>query len=241
MKIITGHTGENHVTSYDDRALHAGIFGSGSYVLDTGTRLEASVITANTIRISEGDIMHQGTHARIPYGEYKDVTIDNGTTGYKRKDLIMAYYLRLGDIETMTIEVRKGIPDAADPLEPACLGGNILEGDRQSEMPLYLVELDGVNVVSVTPKFKVLHTADNVYPKSKTYTKEETYNKGETYNKDETEHLISIAERDINARFTAVNLNLTDAEKKIDGFSKRFDAIEQRLMTLEQKISVLEN
>lgn len=240
MKIITGHTGENHVTSYDDRALHAGIFGSGSYVLDTGTRLEASVITANTIRISEGDIMHQGTHARISYGEYEDVTIDNGTTGYRRKDLIMAYYLRIGDIETMTIEVRKGIPDAADPLEPACLGGNILNGDRRSEMPLYLVELDGVNIVSVKPKFKVLHTADNTYPKDQIYTKDETYKKGEVYNKEETGNLISVEKRDLNAQFEALQLKLTNAEKRIDGFNERFEAVNQRLMTLEEKILVLE-
>ncbi|MDE5777461.1 MAG: hypothetical protein K2I10_02970 [Lachnospiraceae bacterium] len=162
-------------------------------------------------------------------------TVDaDDVTLHKRKDLIMAYYLRIGDIETMTLEVRKGIPDAADPLEPVCLGGNILNGDRQSEMPLYLVELDGVNVVSVTPKFRVLNTVDNTYPKEKIYTK------GETYSKEETDHLISIETRDINFRFEAFKLNLSEAERKIDGFSKRFDTIEQKLMTLEGRIRDLE-
>lgn len=243
MKIITGHTGENHVTSHDDRALHAGIFGSGSYVLDTGERLGASVITSNTIRISEGDIMHQGAHARIPHGEYEDVTIDNGTTGYRRKDLIMACYLNAGGIEAMTLEVRKGIPDASDPLEPACLGGNILEGDSRSEMPLYIVELDGVNIVGVVPKFKVLHSINETYTKEETYAKSETYKKDETYSKAETDSLLSQERRDLNVKITAIGNSLTDLEGSLNGLKnttfEEFTGIKQRLAALEDAVAAI--
>lgn len=166
MKIITGHTGKNHVESDDDRYLHAGIFGKGSYVLNTGTKLNAEIVTSNIIRIGSGDIMHQGTHARIPYGEYEDVTIDNGTTGYKRIDCIYAMYNKIGGIESVELEVLKGTPDASDPAAPGYAEYDILEGNTLSPMLLYEVELDGVNIVRVTSMFKVVTFLDNVYDKA---------------------------------------------------------------------------
>lgn len=155
MQIITGRTGENHVTSDDDRALYAGIFGTGSYVLNTGLQLAAAVISANTIRISSGDLVHQGTHARIRYNTYEDVTIDNGTTGYGRIDLIVARYSRSAGLESMELAVIKGTP-SADPEAPVYNTGNILQGASVSEMPLYQITLDGVNIESVTALYTLI-------------------------------------------------------------------------------------
>ena len=155
MQIITGRTGENHITSDDDRALYAGIFGTGSYVLNTGLQLAAAVISANTIRISSGDLVHQGTHARIRYNTYEDVTIDNGTTGYGRIDLIVARYTRSAGLESMELAVIKGMP-SADPEAPAYNTGNILQGASVSEMPLYQITLDGVNIENVTALYTLI-------------------------------------------------------------------------------------
>jgi hypothetical protein len=49
MKIITGKTATEHVNSEDDRGLYAGIFGSGSYILDTGTKFQTSIESSTTI------------------------------------------------------------------------------------------------------------------------------------------------------------------------------------------------
>lgn len=155
MQIITGRTGENHVMSDDDRALYAGIFGTGSYVLNTGQHLAATVISATTIRIGNGDLVHQGTHARIRYNTYEDVTIDSGTTGYKRKDLIVARYSKSAGIESMELVVIKGTL-AAEPATPDYTHGNILEGASVSDMPLYEVALDGVNIESVTALYTLI-------------------------------------------------------------------------------------
>jgi len=174
MQIITGKTGSNHVTSDDDRNLHAGIFGNGSYVLNTGLKLSATIESANVIRLASGDICHQGTHARIPFGEYEDVQIDNGTTGYKRKDLIVARYEKAGGIESMSIEVIKGTPAASDPMEPEYNDADILEGATLSDMPLYVVTLDGVNIDSVIMKSKIANAKladifNMVYPVGSIY------------------------------------------------------------------------
>lgn len=164
MKIITGTTGTEHVTSDDDRALYAGIFGAGSYILNTGMHLSASVETANTIRLHSGDLVHHGTHARIPYGEYEDVTIDNGTTGYNRKDLIVARYIKEAGMEKMELAVIKGTPSAAEALVPGHEEGNILENDEVVDMPLYVVTLSGVNVSVGAPLCRTISaTLDKLY------------------------------------------------------------------------------
>lgn len=170
MQIITGKTGTNHVSAEDDRGKHAGIFGKDEYVLNVGNKFSATVESANTIRLASGDGVMQGTHFRIPHGKYDDVTIDNGTTGYMRKDLIVARYKKVGDIESVTSAVLKGTPVASDPQAPEYTQGNILEGASFSEMPMYEVLLDGVNIVSVTSLFKVWTGFDDVYRKEEADT-----------------------------------------------------------------------
>ena len=180
MKIITGKTASEHVNSEDDRALHAGTFGQGSYVLNVGEMFKPTIESSNTIRIDCGDLVHQGTHARIPYGEYDIATIDNGQTGFKRIDMIVGRYERNGGFETFNIITIKGQPSASAPVAPDYENGNILEGAEVSDMPLYEVMLDGVNIVSVTPLYKIGTGLDDVYRKNEVYNKNEEDGKHKT-------------------------------------------------------------
>lgn len=155
MKLITGDTGEAHVQAADDRALRATIFGTGAYVLDAGQKFAYTIETANEITLADGELMFQGTHARIPYGDTESVTIENGTTGYNRIDLIVARYEKASGIESMTVKVIKGEPVAGTATQPEYTEGNILEGATVAEMPLYAVTISGVNVASITQLFTV--------------------------------------------------------------------------------------
>ena len=165
MKIITGKTGTNHVTAADDRSMYAAIFGRSSYVLDTGDKLSASIQSSNEIVISNGDLLHNGTHARIPYGETKTVQIENGTTGYNRKDLIVARYTSVAGIESMDLVVIKGDPTTGTPMEPDYTTGDILEGVTTSDMPLYCITISGVNIDAIEPKFVIKTGLDDRYTK----------------------------------------------------------------------------
>lgn len=166
MQIITGKTDTAHVRSEDDRALHAGMVGTGNYILNVGSRLAASIETANNIVIADGELLFQGTHARIRYGETDTCIIENGTTGYNRIDLIVARYTQVAGLESITLEVIKGEATAGEPSEPAYTPGNILEGATLAEVPIYAVRISGVNVVSVTSKIPILYTSmDNTYTK----------------------------------------------------------------------------
>lgn len=173
MKIITGKTGTNHVASADDRALNAGIFGTDNYVLNVGSKFAATIETSNNIIIADGELLINGTHARIPHGEPETVIIENGTTGYNRIDLIVARYTLASGIEKVETVVIKGATTSGTPTRPSYTKGNVLEGVEVAEMPLYAVQLSGVNVASITPLFTIATGLDDVYRKDETYTQAE--------------------------------------------------------------------
>ena len=81
MKIVTGHTGEPHITSNDVLSANQGIVGADYYVLDVGEKGRAELISNNEVRIYDGEFMMQGVHFRIEPGKYETVTIENGAQG----------------------------------------------------------------------------------------------------------------------------------------------------------------
>ena len=148
MQIVTGYTGEAHITSSQDRAINQGIVGGGSYILSTGSQMAATAASANEVRIADGVLSMQGCMAVIPEGSYDSVTITSGTAGYNRIDLIVARYTRdtSTEVETMELAVIEGTPSASTASTPTYTDGDIQAGDTYVETPLYKVWLTGVNV-----------------------------------------------------------------------------------------------
>lgn len=161
MKIITGATGQAHVNSADDGALYAALFGTSQFVLPIENQLEAEVIATTRIRIKSGDVMVHGRHARIPHGTYDELTIDNGTSGYKRNDIIVCHYEETDGIESMVLKVLKGTPTTGTPKDPDVVEGNILNGDSVHEFPLYRVRLNGINLDGLDKLFSVWDAGTN--------------------------------------------------------------------------------
>lgn len=155
MDIITGYTGEPHISSEQDRDINIGIVGEGSYVLATGLRMEPEVQTGNEVRIKDGVIMHQGCAASIKKNTYDSVMIANGSQGMKRIDLIVARYQRNAEtnIESMNLVVIQGTPAETDPVVPEYVSGDIQAGDTVADMPMYKVHLDGLNITSIEKVF----------------------------------------------------------------------------------------
>ena len=156
--IVTGRTGENHVTAADAGALNACFAGEGRYVAaGVGEALAAEVISNNCVRIKSGEAINQGRHMRVSANTYVDCTIQNGSQSTKRYDLIVFRYTKNAetDIEKAEIVVIKGTAGstAADPTYTA---GNILTGARQDDMPLYRVRINGINIEAVDKLFTTL-------------------------------------------------------------------------------------
>ena len=169
MEIITGYRGTPHLTSEKERRLIRGIFGSDSVVLASGNQLEAQVLNNSTIQIKDGDLIQKGALGGISKGSTEDVTIESGSSGYNRIDLICCRYEKDADtrIESMSLVVIKGTQTSGDsPTVPSYIDGDIANGDLVDEFPLYQVRLTGYNITSVeraegaTP---VLSLANAVY------------------------------------------------------------------------------
>lgn len=161
MEIATGHRGTPHVTPYKVRDFNIGIVGAEDYVMNGGSELEAQLVSNNRIDIKDGSICMQGTHAVIPKNINDELTIENGMQGEKRIDLIVARYEKVADsgVESVNTVVLQGTPSKESPIVPGHVVGDIRNGDLKHEMPLYEVELDGINVIEVRPVFKKIVSA----------------------------------------------------------------------------------
>lgn len=160
MEIITGYVGKPHVTSEQDRDVHIGMIGSGSYVLQTGKQMAAEISSNNEIKVRDGVLMHQGCAASIKKNTYDSLSIVNGSQGMKRIDLIVARYERNKNtgVESLTLKVLKGTPASANPATPVYTTGDIQAGDYIADMPMYKVTLDGINITKLEKQFQTVET-----------------------------------------------------------------------------------
>lgn len=161
MRIMTGKTGTPHVTSQQFRQLVEGTVGQGSYILTSGENLEPELSSNNLLKIRSGMMSHHGNLSVVDIGTYDEVTIQSGTQGMKRIDLVVNRYTKneetgLEDNEWVVI---MGTPVATDPVAPAYTEGNLQEGDLVDDCPVYEVHLDGINVTEVV---KLLTVAPNI-------------------------------------------------------------------------------
>ena len=165
MKIVTGKTGTPHVTSRQFRGMMEGIIGQYSYIITHGENLELELVTNNKLKIKSGMMCHHGNISTVEIGTYDEVTIQNGTQGMKRIDLVVNRYSKNDEtgIESNDWIVIQGTPAADDPTTPSYTEGNLQEGDLVDDCPVFEVHLDGINVtevkklLSVTPDMSTLN------------------------------------------------------------------------------------
>ena len=151
MNIIWGYKADPHITAQQLRNTYAGIFGGDTHILDTGSKLAATVVSATEVQIADGVMIAQGCTASIEHGVTESLTIANGTQGMLRKDLIVARYTKTAGtgVENMALAVITGTPASASPAVPAHSTGAIADGDTPIDFPLYVVNLDGISITSV--------------------------------------------------------------------------------------------
>ena len=151
MKIISGKTGSPHVTSQQFRQIFEGIIGDESCILPCGENLTPELQTNNSLKIRSGLMYHHGNLSTVELGTYDEVTIQNGTQGMKRIDLVVNRYTREEESGTEKNEwiVIQGTPHASSPTVPGYTEGNLQDGDLVDDCPYLEVHLDGINVTEV--------------------------------------------------------------------------------------------
>ena len=158
MNIITGYRNEPHVTSQQLRNTYIPIFGSDAKILDVGSKMAVTVISANEVEVADGQLVCEGCTAEIAHGTTESLTIENGTQGEQRIDLIVARYTKNAGkgVEDMQLAVVKGTPAATNPAVPSYNTGTIADGDSPVDFPLYRVNLDGISITSVVAMVDVV-------------------------------------------------------------------------------------
>ena len=152
MNIITGYRGEPHITGQQDRDINMSIFGAGLHIMDIGSKMAATIVSANEITIADGLLIADGCAAEISRGTSESMEIENGSQGMQRIDLIVARYTMVAGtgVEDMELAVITGTPAESSPAVPAYTSGSIENGDALVEFPLYRVDINGITIESVT-------------------------------------------------------------------------------------------
>lgn len=153
---------EAHILAEDDAALYAGMLAQDS-VLNLGSKLKATVTSNNKVRISDGVVLVGGHAGRIIKGDYEDMTINNGVSGQKRNDIIAARFIAGADggADSYKLVVIQGTPGymASDPVY---VKGDLYNGDKQRDYPLWRVKIENLSIVKVEQMFTVGKSTEEV-------------------------------------------------------------------------------
>lgn len=174
VKLMTGATGEQNIEAADDRECLAGLTGQDSYVFDTGSKLKATLVNANTVTIGTGAGSMQGSRFRCP--TTTTVTIKSGTQGQYRHDIIGLHFSRAASgKESLEFQVLMGAPASSEgeAKDPAYTVGNMLKGDANAFFPLYRIKLSGINAANPEAMFPVLTslmTLDNITQETQSFS-----------------------------------------------------------------------
>ena len=167
LELVTGYWGMEHVTAEQDADLNAGIIGSGNYVLNIGEKMRAEAVSANQVRIFDGVFMAYGRQCILGDGEYEDVTIENGTPGLVRNDMIVVKYKKDEESgkENATFAVLKGETGSVAK-DPVPNRQDIRSGAFESEVPMYRVKINGLAIEKIEPLFSIPMTNDDLSKKA---------------------------------------------------------------------------
>ena len=165
LHLVTGYKGTAHITSDDQGLFNAGCVGSADFVLATGDRFNAEVISNNTVRIYNGSLLMSGRHVNMKSTAYIDMAIANGTTGSNRNDLIVVRYTKNQStgIESAELMVLQGASTTGVAVDPSYNATSILSGGAVYDMRLYRVRLSGLNIEAVEPLFTVLAPVGDIH------------------------------------------------------------------------------
>ena len=135
FEIVDGMTGTKHISSDDLSALNTATVGKADCVLGYGDNFELTMQSANSATLGTGVGMVGGK--RFWNQAATSLTIQSGTQGQKRNDLIVARYEKnRSGVESITPVVIKGTPTTGTAADPKVTA---------NDLKLWRVPLNGIN------------------------------------------------------------------------------------------------
>lgn len=136
FEIVDGMTGTKHISSDDLSALNVATIGKADCVLGYGDDFKLTMASANRATLGTGVGMVGGK--RFWNQAATNLTVQSGTQGQKRNDLVVARYAKTSaGIESITPVVVKGTPGTGTAEDPAT---------TSNDLKLWRIPLDGISV-----------------------------------------------------------------------------------------------
>ncbi len=136
FEIVDGMTGTKHISSDDLSALNIATVGKADCVLGYGDNFELTMRSANSATLGTGVGMVGGK--RFWNQAATNLTVQSGTQGQKRNDLVVARYTKTSaGIESITPVVVNGTPSTGTAADPAT---------TSNDLKLWRIPLDGISV-----------------------------------------------------------------------------------------------
>lgn len=136
FEIVDGMTGTKHISSDDLSALNVATIGKANCVLKYGDDFKLTMASANSATLGTGVGMVGGK--RFWNQAATSLTVQSGTQGQKRNDLVVARYAKTGEgIESITPVVIKGTPSTGTAADPAT---------TSNDLKLWRIPLNGISV-----------------------------------------------------------------------------------------------
>ena len=136
FEIVDGMTGTKHISSDDLSALNIATVGKADCVLGYGDNFELTMRSANSATLGTGVGMVGGK--RFWNQAATNLTVQSGTQGQKRNDLVVARYAKTSaGIESITPVVVRGTPSTGTAADPAT---------TSNDLKLWRIPLDGISV-----------------------------------------------------------------------------------------------
>ena len=136
FEIVDGMTGTKHISSDDLSALNVATIGKADCVLKYGDDFALTMQSANSATLGTGVGMVGGK--RFWNQAATSLTVQSGTQGQKRNDLVVARYAKTSaGIESITPVVIKGTPTTGTAADPDVTA---------NDLKLWRVPLDGISV-----------------------------------------------------------------------------------------------
>ena len=136
FEIVDGMTGTKHISSDDLSALNVATIGKADCVLKYGDDFKLTMASANSATLGTGVGMVGGK--RFWTQAATSLTVQSGTQGQKRNDLVVARYAKTSaGIESITPVVIKGTPTTGTAADPEVTA---------NDLKLWRVPLDGISV-----------------------------------------------------------------------------------------------
>lgn len=136
FEIVDGMTGTKHISSDDLSALNVATIGKANCVLKYGDDFKLTMASANSATLGTGVGMVGGK--RFWNQAATSLTVQSGTQGQKRNDLVVARYAKTSaGIESITPVVIKGTPSTGTAADPAT---------TSNDLELWRIPLNGISV-----------------------------------------------------------------------------------------------